>query len=169
MQNRSWEDYFYQVSLKYLERYEATQQMLMRVLKRKMMRLQFKGILGADTALSDVIQKVVERLNEKGYLNDGRYSENKVRQWALAGKSKRYIMQKLYQQGLSAVAVEQALATEEALTESERLYNFIRKRHLVFTPETYQKNLGVLARAGFSYDTIQEVLGQDDAKAISSI
>ena len=151
----------YNAAVFYLERYEASREMVRRVLKRKIMRLSPED--GQEYA--PWIEEVLEKLQELNYINDRRYAENQGRLMALAGKSRRTIEQKLTLQGVDKEIIHEVLTlSDEMGTEEERAFAFIHKKHLVLTRENYQKNLAKLARAGFSYEVASHVLQNEEGQ-----
>ena len=95
---------------------------------------------------------MVQKVTQLGYVNDERYAENAVRRLSQSGKSARFIQQKLMADGIAPDEIEKHLSTDEDL---DRARVFAQKKHL---GRDYQKDLAKLARAGFSYETAQEVL-----------
>jgi len=151
----------YNSALLYLKRYDASEEMVRRVLKRKLLRAEPED---SPENYLPVIEEVIEDLKRLNYVNDARYAENQGRGMALSGKSARFIAQKLIQQGVSKEIIQGVLASSEEMgTEEERALAFIHKKHLVLTRENRQKNLAKLARAGFSYETAMTALEKSSA------
>lgn len=152
----------YNAALFYLQRYEASAQMVRRVLQRKIMRLPPEE---EKKDYTPWIQQVLEALKNLNYINDRRYAENQGRLMALSGKSARFIEQKLIQQGVDKEIIQKVLElSDEMGTEEERAFAFVHKKHLVLTRENYQKNLAKLARAGFSYEVASHVLQSEEGQ-----
>ena len=101
-------------------------------------------------------------MEELGYVNDERYARRLARQYQTERLySRRHILEKLCQKGISRELARQAadeLETEEAQVALEFLY---RKRYTVpVTREETDKTAAALARQGFSGDDIRRALAQ---------
>lgn len=116
----------------------------------------------------DVIEKAVDYVKSFGYLNDGRYAENFVRS-RQGAKSRKEIRAALLQKGVSPELIDQAfeICGYEGGEESA-IRSILRKKK--FDPETAQekekqKIYGYLARKGFRYETVRQVIQNysDDA------
>lgn len=141
------------IALYYLDRFDASSEKLRSVLMR---RIQ-KAIISGDEVSSDAsewVNKIVQDMQQLGYINDRRFCENKVRQYLNAGKSNRYIIGKLSEAGIDSSIIYSFLPDNEL----EQAKVFACKKRL---GGDYQKDLAKLARAGFSYDVAQKVLKED--------
>ena len=157
MSNKKLEfNQFYRSALLYLERYEASRLTLQRVLERKVYRLQ------EDLSLyRQEIENVLIALEEKGFLNERRYVENQIRILSNSGKSNRFIFQKLKAKGISESMISDVFqASDEFLGEEEKIKIFMRKKCLYMTD--YNKKLSRLLRAGFPYETVKKILGENE-------
>lgn len=162
-------------ALQYLTRYAASEESFRRVLKNRIRRAALDNPdFGADLERQGVLLCEIERLLEKhrksGALNDDSFAETKVRSLRREGRSRRYIAQKLAVKGLSSKTVEAALlqnaegatadeaefAAALALAKRRKIGPF---RKGLTDRELKRKEFALLARAGFSFDTAQKVLG----------
>jgi len=169
--------YLDNVAAYYLARYASSSVNLKRVLMRRAGR----SCAFHETPLEDaeaMIDDLVERYSQAGFLNDENYALNLARSLRNKGKSARMILRKMYEKGIEAELAQSSLkatddhflAREEAAENAEEIaaWRFARKRRLgpfraaVERPDYRKKDLGSLARAGFSYDTAREVLDQED-------
>ena len=108
------------------------------------------------------LEKVIERLFERGYLNDGKFAENFVRSRAnLRNFSIRKMKVELKKKGISDTAIEKVLSEDENFDELVSLRNLIAKKHNRYDDE--QKLIAYLARQGFSYDDIRSAINSDDS------
>ena len=138
------------IALYYLDRFDASGEKLKAVLMRRVQ----KAVMAGDEVSPESekwIDEIVGEMKRLGYVNDRRYTENKVRQYLNAGKSNRYIMGKLCEAGIDADIIRSFLPEDEL--EQARI--FVRKKRL---GQDRSKDLAKLARAGFSYDVAQKVL-----------
>jgi regulatory protein len=147
------------VALHYLRRYSATRRGLTQVLTRRVKnhaRLK-KVEIPADIATQ--ISNVVERMVRAGYIDDQRLAESKSASLQRQGKSARVIRLKLRMKGVPAELIAGAtqISPEQELEAAALL---VRKKKLGVDPERRQKDLGVLLRAGFSYDVAKRSLAK---------
>lgn len=109
-----------------------------------------------------MINRVVERLQEKGYIND----ESFARVWVQSRQhtkktSVRKLQQELQQKGVGAEIIATVLQKQND-NEVENLRELIKKKKRL---PRYQDNLKLmqyLARQGFRYDDIKECLESGD-------
>lgn len=116
----------------------------------------------------DVIEKAIDYVSSFGYIDDVRYAENYI-----LGrkdlKSRREIRAVLAKKGISGEDIEQAFsACYSEDSEAEAVRRILRKRK--FSPESadraqMQKMYGYLARKGFRYEVIRQVIQNADENA----
>lgn len=155
------------IALYYLGRYESSSVNLHRLLQRRIMRAEMRGAV-VPVEAQEWINSIVKEMQKLGYVDDRRFAFSTVEKYRKAGKSLRYIGQKLTQAGVPAEIQVEILAQENDSaenTEEEAAFLLVKKRKLgVFRPEQERalfrkKDLAVLARAGFSYQTAVKALG----------
>lgn len=152
------------IALYYLERFETSKDNLRNVLRRRIDKYAFfdkeynkeQAYLWAD--------EVVEECEKKKFVCDERFAEFKINSYLRAGKPKRYIEQKLKQKGIDEKIVSK-IFDESEYDEFEVAFNFAKKKKIgpfrkdeKIRDEFYQKDLGTLVRAGFSFDIAKDVL-----------
>ena len=111
----------------------------------------------------DAAEEAVRYVKSFGYLDDSRYAENFVRS-RKDRKSRREIQAALLRKGISADQTEAALEacySDEEDGEEEAVRKLLEKKK--FSPEDpdeaqIQKMYACLARKGFRYDTIRQVI-----------
>ena len=111
----------------------------------------------------DAAEEAVRYVKSFGYLDDSRYAENFVRS-RQGGKSRREIQALLLRKGISADKIEaafEACYSENDGGEEEAVRRLLKKKR--FSPEDVdeaqmQKIYAYLARKGFRYDTIRQVI-----------
>jgi len=102
-------------------------------------------------------EKVIERLYERGYLNDEKFAESFVDARAnLRNFSKRKIEIELIKKGIEKEIREQILRENENFDESESLKNMVAKKWNRY--ENDQKLIAYLARQGFNFDDIKNAI-----------
>lgn len=164
-------------AMTYLGRYAATEAGLRRVLLRRIDRwLQAQP--DRDTALPAVetarqaIDALIRRLAELGAINDSGFAETRARSLMRAGQSRRAVQAKLVAKGVAPDLARDA-AGENPAVELAAALVLARKRRIgpyrVADPDdarvVHQRELGLLARAGFSRDTAEQALTMDRAEA----
>lgn len=160
----------YNIALYYLSRYESTTEKLRAVLERRIYKVERDGG-DVPPETGQWIDSVIEEMVRLGYIDNRRYAENTFRHLSESGKSVRTITNKLKTAGLTDELIEdifeaQDLSTGEMDLEAAR--KLVKKRKLgIWRPkeqrqEMYQKDLAVLGRAGFSYETARKALENED-------
>lgn len=122
-------------------------------------KLATKGFSG------EVVDQVMQRLVELGYISDQRLLEGKLAEYRDFGSyGKNYIVQKLLQKHFSKEQVDEAL--EEHWSEEVELVcaeRFLEKQKLPKGELEYkekQKLIAKFLRRGFSYDVVREIVNR---------
>jgi regulatory protein len=127
---------------------------------------QLRGKLKDDGYPEEIIQTTVEELKALKYLDDNRYAENFLF-WKAKDRSRNRMMMDLRQKGIDPSVAEkiydELLEKDDIDDEETVLIRFLEKKH--FSPEksTYEEKEKMkqsLYRKGFSFDSIQKVLGR---------
>lgn len=117
----------------------------------------------------DWIDAVIVKCESYGYVNDLNYAKSKVKSMHGSGKSKRSIIAALMAKGVSRDDIDLAIGGLEIEDgdDPDRLAaeKYARKRR--FGPyrtreadeDKHRKEAASMARAGFSYDIIKQILG----------
>lgn len=154
-------------ALFYLQRFASSSANLRRVLLRGALRSARHHGAPTEAEAARMVDEVVARVQAAGLLNDPLYAEGQARGLARAGRSPRMIRAKLAQKGVARDDVDRALdglAEEAEDPELRGAAILARKRGLgPFRPEPEraehrQKDLAVLARAGYGYDAARRVI-----------
>ena len=88
------EQRLYNITLFYLERFEASSLKIKQMLERRIHKEKTKGSLIPEN-YPQLIQNVIQKMTHLGYINDTRFASNQIRQLAAAGKSKSFILNKM--------------------------------------------------------------------------
>jgi len=167
--------YLENAGLYYLERYATSAENFRRVMMRKVLRsCQFHE--QDPDEFAPMVDDLVQRYTQAGLLNDEVYARAQTEKLRRRGASKRAIHAKLHEKGLTSEQVDAALCKaddEHEDAEFNAACAYARRRRIgpYRNPpdaERYQKDLGALARAGFSYDIARNVLGAPDTDEQSS-
>jgi len=112
---------------------------------------------GVSVALT---QRVFDRLEERGYIDDEKFAVFWIENRNLRkGSSKRKLSAELSAKGIDRSIIEKFLIETERTDESE-LQKIILKKRPRYDDE--QKFMSYLARQGFSYDDIKAALNNTD-------
>lgn len=109
-------------------------------------------------AVQHMIERVLERLEEKGYSNDQKFAEAWVRSRQLTKKSsKRKLQQELQAKGVASDIIASVLSNE-SIDETENLKKMIEKKQKQSRYQDETKLKQYLLRQGFSYSDIKDAL-----------
>ena len=109
--------------------------------------------------------RVIDRLLERGYLDDAKFAEIFVRSRAnLRNYSTRRMKLELQKKGISSDIIDQVLSESDDFDENVALKNLIAKKQNRYDDE--QKLIAYLARQGFNYDSIRMALNQQKSGTI---
>lgn len=123
-------------------------------------QLRDKLRMGKTPYTDEEIDGALEYVKSYHYVDDARYAEKYIE--CMSGrKSKRQIVQELYQKGVSRELVEHALEEAEEIPEEELILEWMRKKHFNLEEadiKEKQRMYGFLMRKGFGTDEISRVL-----------
>ena len=152
----------------YLEKYNPSKQQLKVYLLKKYL-LKIKGSR-SKKEVSAIIDEIILNLEKNKILNDEMYSDSKARMFLKRGYSLNKINQSLRSKGIEDKYVKQSI---DRIKENEIEPDFVsalklckRRRIGPLRPESnrelfYKKDMGILARGGFSFDLSKRVLDLD--------
>ncbi len=152
----------------YLEKYNPSKQQLKVYLLKKYL-LKIKGSK-TKKEVSLIIDEIILNLEKNKLLNDEMYSDSKARMFLKRGYSLNKINQSLRSKGIEDKYVKQSI---ERIKENQIEPDFVsalklckRRRIGPLRPESnrelfYKKDMGILARGGFSFDLSKRVLDLD--------
>ncbi|MBR9972507.1 regulatory protein RecX [Magnetospirillum sulfuroxidans] len=169
--------YLENAALHYLERFAASSAGLRRVLARKIDRslAHWGGERGEHMAAVDA---VIAKLTGLGYLNDAAYAEMKTRALHRQGKATRVIRATLAAKGVDSELTDQAvdaLADEHLHPDLAAAIRLAKKRRLgpfrlaEARAAFRAKDMAILARAGFDFDTVRQVIDADSSEVLDEI
>ena len=149
----------------YLEKYNPSKQQLKVYLLKKYL-LKIKGNR-SKKEVTAIIDEIILNLEKNKILNDEMYSDSKARMFLKRGYSLNKINQSLRSKGIEDKYVKQSI---DKIKENEIEPDFVsalklckRRRIGPLRPESnrelfYKKDMGILARGGFSFDLSKRVL-----------
>jgi regulatory protein len=155
------EAYLERAALAYLERFASSAENLRRLLRRKVeTRCRLRG--EDPKPFLDLIGPVVARTVSTDLVDDRRYAEGRIASFRRRGASARGIKAKLAAKGVGRETVETALTEENGGDRAAAQAHARRRKLGPYRPGERaafrQKDLAVLARAGFSFDVAREVI-----------
>ena len=162
-------------ALHYLGRYTTTSAQLRRVMLRRIGRsLEHHG--GDREEALELLEALIVQLSSAGYLDDVRYAEARAAELHQRGTSLRGIRAKLYQKGLTAEQIDDALARiaeDEPDPDLAAAVAYARRRRLgpfrredTLDSARRSKEFGALARAGFPSGVARRVV---DARSLEDL
>ena len=164
--------YLERVALWYLSRYPGSiarvTQALNKRVRRSVTELDSDPVVGAAN-----VAAVIAKLQAANLLDDARFARSRIRTMRARGKSARAIAATLRRQGIAAHVTEQALleVDEHGHCELAAAIEMVRRKRLGWHRSSDEeralyrsKDLGKLARAGFSYAVAQQALVSETAR-----
>lgn len=154
------------IALYYLERFESSSENLRKVLSRRVNDYAYQNQDFNKSEALVWIEEIVQECQSYKYLDDNRFAELKIRDYLAAGKSEKYIAGKMMEKGIKPDLVGEILAEQE-FDPYENALRLAKKKHIgpfrseEERKEFYQKDLGVLVRAGFDYDLAKQIISSD--------
>jgi len=172
---RITESYLHNSGLYYLERYSASSAHFKTVMLRKVRRSCMHHEDQNFDDCAPLVEKLVEKFISSGLLNDDQYLQGMVSSYRKKGLSQRMIMQKLQLKGLKRDQIQGYInkydeQNDDENSETKAAAIFCRRKKLgafrlkELIEGGHEKEIAKLARAGFQYQTIKNILdmGLDD-------
>jgi regulatory protein len=165
-----------EAALNYIARYATTEKGLRLVLLRRIDRWE-RASADPDTASERAavakasVPGIIARMVELGLLNDAAFAENKARGLALNGRSRRAIAARLMAKGIDPAHARSVLPEGD---DAEMVSALILARKRRIGPfrkaePDRDRELGVLARAGFPRDVAVRALAMEQEAAEEAI
>jgi len=118
---------------------------------------------------SSIVAEMLDRYQKNGLVDDRRYGTTMARGLVERGVSRQAIRAKLYARGITASVIDEVvneLSTNDpsevsaarALAKKRKLGNYRPESE---RRENYRRDLGILARAGFDFETAKRALAVD--------
>tara|TARA_B100000674_G_C37711264_1_gene855285 strand:- start:210 stop:770 length:561 start_codon:yes stop_codon:yes gene_type:complete len=152
----------------YLEKYSPSKQQLKIYLLKKFLT-KFRGVK-TKKEVTEIIDKILENLEDKKFINDELYSDSRTRMLLKRGYSINKINQTLRNKGVDYNIIKNSIEKikknndEPDFTSALKLCK--RRRLGPIRPNAnreifFKKDMGVMARSGFSYEVSKKVLELD--------
>ena len=155
----------------YLERYSPSKQQLkVHLLKKYLTKI--KGTK-SKKEVTTIIDEIISGLEKNKILNDELYSDSKARMFLRRGYSLNKINQSLRVKGIDSKYIKQSI---DKIKEEEIEPDFVsalklckRRRIGPLRPDAnrelfYKKDMGIMARGGFSFELSKRVLDLETAE-----
>ena len=154
--------YLLKYAIDYLSKFNTSKKNLERILKMKIYRTTKDKKERFN--LYSQIDYVLNELEKNKLINDQDYTYNKIRIFASQAKSKKFIQNYLSQKGIEKKVIQEKLKdfqNDNYDWEKKSAFAFAKKRKLLETKENFEKKLGKMSRAGFSYEICKQILKTD--------
>jgi len=155
----------------YLEKYSPSKQQLKVYLLKKYLT-KIKGTK-SKKEVSFIIDEIISKLEKNKVLNDEMYSDSKARMFLRRGYSLNKINQSLRNKGIENKFIKQSIdkIKEDSIEPDFNSALKLCKRRRIgpLRPDDnrelfYKKDMGILARNGFSFDLSKRVLDLDKSE-----
>ena len=144
----------------YLSKYNTSKKNLDRILQSKVRRMNLEK--KDKFILHSSIASIITDLEIDKLIDDKNFAQSKIHSLSLQGKSKISIISYLMQKGIEKNIVEKTFKNFELKNPNWELKSakiFARKKRLgVKHSNNLEKDLAKMARAGFNYKIIKEIL-----------
>ena len=152
-------------SFAYIEKYAPSKQQVKTYLLKKYLKANILTINKSN--ITDLINVVLEDLEKTKFINDKFYSNSKAKSLIQRGSSINKIRSYLLSKGLNRQYVSKTIDEIKANNEDQDFFSAIKvcKRKRIGPardennrPLFYKKDIGILARSGFNFDTSKRVM-----------
>ena len=150
----------------YIEKYAPSKQQLKTYLLKKYLKSNVPSV--NKSGINDLINVVLEDLEKTKFINDKFYSSSKAKSLVQRGNSINKIRSYLFSKGIKDKFIKSTLDEIIANNEDQDFFSAIKvckkkrigpARDENNRPLFYKKDIGILARAGFDFDTSKRVMG----------
>ena len=152
-------------SYAYIEKYSPSKQQLKTYLLKKYLKLNSTGI--NKNNIKDLIEVVLEDLEKNKFLNDKFYSDSKAKNLIQRGSSINKIRSYLMSKGINDKFVKETLDKIKENNDDQDFFSAIKlckkkkigpHRSEDNRPIFFKKDIGILARNGFSFETSKRIM-----------
>jgi len=149
----------------YIEKYNPSKQQTKTYLLKKYLK-KFQGSR-QKKEVTEIINNIVSNLEKSHFLNDSLYSDSKARMLFRRGYSLNKIGHSLRSKGIEQKNIKSSLEkirNEKSDPDFVSAMKICKKRRIgPMRPEAnrelfYKKDIGILARSGFSYEVSKKIL-----------
>ena len=155
-------------SLTYIEKYAPSKQQLKTYLLKKYLNSKLNNI--SKNNIKDLIDVVLQDLEKNKFINDKFYSNSKAKSLLNKGSSINKIRNYLLSKGVNDQYIIQTIEQIKESNEDQDFFSAIKickKKRIGPAREEanralfYKKDIGILARAGFDFETSKKIMDID--------
>ena len=163
-------------SLAYIEKYAPSKQQLKTYLLKKYLKVKIPSINKSN--ITDLINVVLEDLENTKFINDKFYSKSKAKSLIQRGSSINKIRNYLLSKGIKDKYISKTLDEIKENNEDQDFFSAIKickkkrigpSRDENNRPLFYKKDIGILARSGFDFDTSKRVMDLEKSEYLKII
>ncbi len=152
-------------SLAYIEKYAPSKQQLKTYLLKKYLKVKIPSVNKSN--ITDLINVVLEDLENTKFINDKFYSKSKAKSLIQRGSSINKIRNYLLSKGIKDKYISKTLDEIKENNEDQDFFSAIKickkkrigpSRDENNRPLFYRKDIGILARSGFDFETSKRVM-----------
>jgi len=149
----------------YIEKYAPSKQQLKTYLLKKYLKVKVPSVNKSN--INDLINVVLEDLEKTKFINDKFYSNSKAKSLIQKGSSINKIRSYLFSKGIKDKYIKTTLDEIIANNEDQDFFSAIKickkkrigpARDENNRPLFYKKDIGILARSGFDFETSKRVM-----------
>ena len=163
-------------SFAYIEKYAPSKQQLKIYLLKKYLKTKIPSVNKKN--ITDLIDVVLEDLEKTKFINDKFYSNSKAKSLIHRGASINKIRNYLLTKGVKDKYIKETINQIKENNEDQDFFSAIKtckkkrigpSRDENNRPLFYKKDLGILARSGFSFETSKKILDLNKEEYIKII
>ena len=152
-------------SYAYIEKYAPSKQQLRTYLLKKYLKIKIPEINKKN--ITDLIDVVLQDLESTKFINDKFYSKSKAKSLLQRGSSINKIRNYLYTKGIKDKFISETIEQIKENNEDQDFFSAIKickkkrigpARDENNRPLFFKKDLGILARSGFDFETSKKVI-----------
>ena len=156
------------LSYSYIEKFSPSKQQLKTYLLKKYLKIKAPNV--NKNNVKDLIEVVLSDLEQNKFLNDKFYSNSKAKSLIQRGSSINKIRYYLLNKGIKDKYIKETIEKINENNEDQDFFSAIKickkkrigpARDESNRPLFYKKDLGILARSGFDFETSKRVIDID--------
>tara|TARA_B100002051_G_C16686181_1_gene612739 strand:+ start:768 stop:1331 length:564 start_codon:yes stop_codon:yes gene_type:complete len=164
------------LSFAYIEKYAPSKQQLKTYLLKKYLRVKNQNVNKQN--INNLIDVVMEDLEKTKFINDKFYSDSKAKSLLQRGSSINKIRNYLLTKGIQDKYIKDTISGIKENNEDQDFFSAIKvckkkrigpSRNEDNRPLFYKKDLGILARLGFDFETSRKILDMNKDEYIKII
>tara|TARA_B100002052_G_C15851263_1_gene585194 strand:- start:309 stop:872 length:564 start_codon:yes stop_codon:yes gene_type:complete len=149
----------------YIEKYAPSKQQLKTYLLKKYLKSKIPSIKKGN--MNDLIEIVIEDLEKSKFINDKFYSDSKAKSLIQRGSSINKIRNYLFNKGIGEKYIRNTIEKIQTNNEDQDFFSAIKickkkrigpNRDEANRELFYKKDIGILARSGFSFEVSRRVM-----------